>query len=125
MQVLLSILAEGEEQARRLLLHDGDGKECCRAVAGQLGRTLGKAMAVAKAIQAAGGAASAGTDDRSDSPRSADESSAAQVQVQERQGVCKRRFVYMFVHDSNVYVTRRRWWSALFLLTELAGLLLQ
>ncbi|KAM0847620.1 hypothetical protein ACQ4PT_054900 [Festuca glaucescens] len=102
MHLLLSILADGEEQARRLL---GElppaaddplplpAEECCRGVARQLRCTFGKAIAVAKAIEAAHGGAS-GTD----SPRSADESSGAggtasrdATQAQESQGICKRR----------------------------------
>ncbi|CAM0912882.1 unnamed protein product [Alopecurus aequalis] len=102
MQQLLSILADGEEHARRLL---GElppaadyqlplpAEECCRGVARQLRCAFAKAIAVAKAIEAAHGGAS-GTD----SPRSADESSGAgavatrdATQVHERQGICKRR----------------------------------
>lgn len=101
MHLLLSILADGEEQARRLLgelppadddeqlLGRGPAAECCRGVAGQLLCTFRKANAIAKAIEAAG----------SDSPRSADEGGgagmagrdAAQAQERQGQGVCKRR----------------------------------
>ncbi|KAM3195281.1 hypothetical protein ACQJBY_071406 [Aegilops geniculata] len=100
MHLLLSILADGEEQARRLLgelppaddegqlIGRGPAAECCRGVAGQLLCTFTKAIAVAKAIEAAGG----------DSPRSADEGGAgmagrdaAQAQERQGQGVCKRR----------------------------------
>uniref|UniRef100_A0ACD5XW90 Uncharacterized protein n=1 Tax=Avena sativa TaxID=4498 RepID=A0ACD5XW90_AVESA len=102
MHLLLGILADGEEQARRLLgeLPAADGqlplpaKECCRAVAHQLRCTLGKAIAVAKAIEAAHGGGASGTD----SPRSAEESSGAggvatrdATQPQESQGIPKRR----------------------------------
>ncbi|KAF7099438.1 hypothetical protein CFC21_101066 [Triticum aestivum] len=98
MHLLLSILADGEEQARRLLrelppaddegqlLGRGPAAQCCRGVAEQLLCTFRKAIAVAKAIEAAGG----------DSPRSADEGAgagrdAAQAQERQGQGVCKRR----------------------------------
>ena len=100
MHLLLSILADGEEQARRLLrelppaddegqlLGRGPAAQCCRGVAEQLLCTFRKAIAVAKAIEAAGG----------DSPRSADEGAgagrdAAQAQERQGQGVCKRRCV--------------------------------
>nr|BAX25166.1 putative transcription factor WRKY [Oryza meyeriana var. granulata] len=92
--LLLSILADGEEQARQLgehsAAHDdgrpsaytggGRGEEYYRGVARQLQCTFGRAMAVARAIEAAGAGASGSrgttnTGDRSDSPRSADESS--------------------------------------------------
>ncbi|XP_051204717.1 uncharacterized protein [Lolium perenne] len=101
MHLLLSILADGEEQARRLLgeLPATAGnqlppaKECCRDVARQLRCTFGKAIAVAKAIEASHGGASS-----TDSPRSAEENSGAVVaasrdaaQAQESQGICKRR----------------------------------
>ncbi|KAJ1258120.1 hypothetical protein BS78_10G049700 [Paspalum vaginatum] len=92
-QLLLTILADGEEQARQLgeLLPDDDGY---RAASRRLQCTLGRAVAVARAVEAAS-ASSRGTD-RSDSPRSADESSggtAAAADAQERQAVllCKRR----------------------------------
>ena len=104
MHLLLSILADGEEQARRLLgelppaaddqLPLRQAEECCRGVARQLRCTFAKAIAVAKAIEVAHGAAS-GTD----SPRSADESSGAAgvaTQAQVRPGICKRRCVYMY-----------------------------
>lgn len=108
MHLLLSILADGEEQARRLLgelppadddeqlLGRGPAAECCRGVAGQLLCTFRKANAIAKAIEAAG----------SDSPRSADEGGgagmagrdAAQAQERQGQGVCKRRCVHVVGH---------------------------
>ncbi|KAI4977045.1 hypothetical protein ZWY2020_050652 [Hordeum vulgare] len=101
MHLLLTILADGEAQVRRLLgelppagdeeqlLGRGPAAECCRGVAGQLLCTFGKAIAVAKAIEAAGG----------DSPRSADEGAgagmagrdAAHAQERHGHGVCKRR----------------------------------
>ncbi|KAG8076802.1 hypothetical protein GUJ93_ZPchr0006g45579 [Zizania palustris] len=105
--LLLSILANGEEQARQLELGEpaGDvdgqlssssypgghrwGEEYYRAVARQLQCTFARAMAVARTIEAAAGG------DRSDSPRSADESSGRTardvVAHQERQDVPKRR----------------------------------
>ncbi|WVZ82431.1 hypothetical protein U9M48_029695 [Paspalum notatum var. saurae] len=94
MPLLLTILADGEEQARQLgeQLVPGDDY---RGAARRLQCTLGRAVAVARAVEAAS-ASSRGTD-RSDSPRSADESSggttAAVVDAQERQAVllCKRR----------------------------------
>ncbi|XP_062228111.1 transcription factor WRKY19-like [Phragmites australis] len=93
--LLLSILAEGEEQARQLgEMPDDDPPSRAvydyRGAARRLQCTLGKAVSVAKAIEAASGS-SRGTD-RSDSPRSADESSVGTaMDAQERQGVCKRR----------------------------------
>ncbi|KAL5200592.1 hypothetical protein ABZP36_021795 [Zizania latifolia] len=105
--LLLSILANGEEQARQLELGepasnvDGQlsssssypgghrwGEEYYRGVARQLQCTFARAMTVARAIEAAAGG------DRSDSPRSADESSgrtARDVAHQEHQDVPKRR----------------------------------
>jgi hypothetical protein len=98
--MLLTILADGEEQARQLgeLADDPRSRaEHYRGAARRLQCTLGKAVAVAKAVEAASGGSSRGTD-RSDSPRSADESSgataAAAVEPQERQGLCKRRCVH-------------------------------
>nr|BAX24925.1 putative WRKY53 transcription factor [Oryza punctata] len=89
--LLLSILADGEEQARQLgepaaaaddEYHGGGrGEEYYRGVARQLQCTFAKAMGVARAIEAAAGAGGGAsgsrgtTGDRSDSPRSADESS--------------------------------------------------
>jgi hypothetical protein len=129
MHLLLSILADGEEQARRLLRElppaaDDQlplpANECCRGVARQIQCTFRKAIAVAKAIEPAGGAAS-GTD----SPRSADESSGAAgmatrdaVQAQERQGICKRRCVCVY---NNLHAARSL--SALFLLAEVPSYL--
>ncbi|KAF8698193.1 hypothetical protein HU200_035712 [Digitaria exilis] len=95
-QLLLTILADGEEQARQLgeIADDPRSRaEHYRGAAARLQCTLGKAVAVAKAVEATS-ASSRGTDDRSDSPRSADESSGATAAVdaaQERQGLCKRR----------------------------------
>uniref|UniRef100_A0ACD6ACN1 Uncharacterized protein n=1 Tax=Avena sativa TaxID=4498 RepID=A0ACD6ACN1_AVESA len=101
MHQLLSILADGEEQARRLLgevpaaaddqLPLPANKECCRAVAQQLRCTFLKAIAAAKAIEAAaGGGGASGTD----SPRSAEESSGAggvaTRVAQDSQGIPKR-----------------------------------
>lgn len=97
--MLLTILADGEEQARQLgeLADDPRSRaEHYRGAAARLQCTLGKAMVIAKAVEATS-ASSRGTD-RSDSPRSADESSGATaaVEVQERQGLCKRRYVHHF-----------------------------
>ncbi|CAL5046124.1 unnamed protein product [Urochloa decumbens] len=98
MQLLLKILADGEEQARRLgELADGPRSrpEHYRGAAARLQCTFGRAAAAAKAVEAASGS-SRGTD-RSDSPRSADESSGRTAAVetaaaaQERQPLCKRR----------------------------------
>ncbi|CAN6179255.1 unnamed protein product [Urochloa humidicola] len=97
MQLLLKILADGEEQARQLGELADDPRwsraEHYRGAAARLQCTLGKAAAVAKAVEAASGS-SRGTD-HSDSPRSADESSGRTTAVveaaQERQGLCKRR----------------------------------
>ncbi|CAL5036886.1 unnamed protein product [Urochloa decumbens] len=97
MQLLLKILADGEEQARRLgeLADDPRSRpEHYRGAAARLQCTLGRAAAAAKAVEAASGS-SRGTD-RSDSPRSADESSGRTAAVeaaaaQERQPLCKRR----------------------------------
>ncbi|CAN6208631.1 unnamed protein product, partial [Urochloa humidicola] len=98
-QFLLKILADGEEQARQLgELADDDprsGAEHYRRAARRLQCTLGRAAAAAKAVEAASGS-SRGTDDRSESPRSADESSgrttaAVEAAQQERQPLCKRR----------------------------------
>ena len=100
-QLLLTILADGEEQARQLgeLAEDPRSRaEHYRGAARRLQGTLGKAVAVAKAVEAAPGS-SRGTD-RSDSPRSADESSggtAAAEAPPERQSLCnKRRCVRFF-----------------------------
>nr|BAX24844.1 putative WRKY35-like protein [Oryza glumipatula] len=112
--LLLSILADGEEQARQLgepaaaaddEYHSGGrGEEYYRGVARQLRGTLARAMGVARAIEAAafagGGGASGSrgtTGDRSDSPRSADESSgrtardAAVAQQERHHDTIKRR----------------------------------
>ena len=99
-QLLLTILADGEEQARQLgeLAEDPRSRaEHYRGAARRLQGTLGKAVAVAKAVEAAPGS-SRGTD-RSDSPRSADESSGgtAAVEAPEGQILCnKRRCVRFF-----------------------------
>ncbi|CAN6190920.1 unnamed protein product [Urochloa humidicola] len=98
MQLLLKILADGEEQARQLGELADDPRwsraEHYRGAAARLQCTLGKAAAAAKALVEAASGSSRGTD-RSDSPRSAGESSgrtAAVVEAaQERQGLCKRR----------------------------------
>lgn len=101
MQTLLTLLADGEEQARQLgeMMADDPWSraEHYRAAARRLQCTLGQAAAVARAVEAAApGSSSRGTD-RSDSPRSADESSggtAVVTEAQERQGsMCKRRCV--------------------------------
>jgi hypothetical protein len=90
--LLLRILADGEEQARLLGKLPDDprlGAEHYGGVARQLQCTLGKAVSVAKAIEAASRSAT-------DSPRSADEGSGgpAPVEAQERPAVvCKRRCV--------------------------------
>ncbi|KAL6606165.1 hypothetical protein ACP70R_041818 [Stipagrostis hirtigluma subsp. patula] len=96
--VLLSILADGEEQARQLADDPRfQSAECdYRGAARRLQCTLGRAVAVAKAIEVAGAGASGSSrgTDRSDSPRSADESSggtARDAQPRERQDACKRR----------------------------------
>nr|BAX24710.1 putative WRKY transcription factor [Oryza rufipogon] len=112
--LLLSILADGEEQARQLgepaaaaddEYHGGGrGEEYYRGVARQLQGTLARAMGIARAIEAAafagGGGASGSrgtTGDRSDSPRSADESSgrtardAAVAQQERHHDTIKRR----------------------------------
>ncbi|RLM54693.1 hypothetical protein C2845_PM10G03220 [Panicum miliaceum] len=93
-QLLLTILADGEEQARQLgeLAEDPRSRaEHYRGAARRLQCTLGKAVAVAKAVEAAPGS-SRGTD-RSDSPRSADESSGgtAAVEAPERQNLGSKR----------------------------------
>lgn len=109
-QLLLTILADGEEQARQLgeLADDPRSRaEHYRGAAARLQCTLGKAMVIAKAVEATS-ASSRGTD-RSDSPRSADESSGATVAVveaQERQGLCKRRCVHFKLE--NAIAHRRR-----------------
>ncbi|KAK3131658.1 hypothetical protein QOZ80_6AG0509550 [Eleusine coracana subsp. coracana] len=87
--LLLSILADGEEQARQLGELPDDprlGPEHYKGATRQLQCTLGKAVCVAKAIEAASRAAT-------DSPRSADEGSGgtAAAEAQERPGMCKRR----------------------------------
>lgn len=99
-QTLLTLLADGEEQARQLgeMMADDPWSraENYRGAARRLQCTLGKAAAVARAIEAAAPGSSRGTDDRSDSPRSADESSGrttVATEVQERQSMCKRRCV--------------------------------
>ncbi|RCV20572.1 hypothetical protein SETIT_4G067200v2 [Setaria italica] len=94
-QLLLTILADGEEQARQLgeLADDPRSRaEHYRGAARRLQCTLGKAVAVAKAVEAASGGSSRGTD-RSDSPRSVDESSGATaaVEPQERQVIGNKR----------------------------------
>ncbi|KAG8093904.1 hypothetical protein GUJ93_ZPchr0012g21986 [Zizania palustris] len=117
--LLLTILADGEEQARQLELGepagaapatDGQssypgghrrGEEYYRGVARQLQCTFTKAMAVARAIEAAAGAGagagasgSRGTTGAGSRSDSADESSgrtATDVLHQERQDVPKRR----------------------------------
>ncbi|EER87882.1 probable WRKY transcription factor 30 [Sorghum bicolor] len=96
MQALLALLADGEEQARQLgeMMADDPWSraEHYRGAARRLQCTLGKAAAVARAIEAAAPGSSRGTDDRSDSPRSADESSGrTTTEVQERQSMFKRR----------------------------------
>ena len=101
-QTLLTLLAEGEEQARQLgeMMAADDPwssrAEHYRGAARRLQCTLGKAAAAARAIEAAAPGSSRGTD-RSDSPRSADESSGGTTtvatEVQERQSMCKRRCV--------------------------------
>ncbi|TVU12503.1 hypothetical protein EJB05_46154, partial [Eragrostis curvula] len=89
---LLNILADGEEQARLLGEIPDDprlGAEHYRGAARMLQCTLGKAVSVAKAMEATAAASRA-----ADSPRSADEGSggtSAAVEAQERPGVCKRR----------------------------------
>lgn len=97
--MLLTLLADGEEQARQLgqMADDDDPRsraEHYRGAAWRLQCTLGKAAAVARAIDAA--SSSRGTD-RSDSPRSADDSSGgttiAMEAAQERQSMSKRRCV--------------------------------
>lgn len=93
--MLLTILADGEEQARQLgeLADDPRSRaEHYRGAARRLQCTLGKAVAVAKAVEAASGGSSRGTD-RSDSPRSVDESSGATaaVEPQERQVIGNKR----------------------------------
>jgi len=98
MQALLALLADGEEQARQLgeMMADDPWSraEHYRGAARRLQCTLGKAAAVARAIEAAAPGSSRGTDDRSDSPRSADESSGrTTTEVQERQSMFKRRCV--------------------------------
>lgn len=120
--LLLSILTDGEEQARQLgepaaaaddEYHGGGrGEEYYRGVARQLQGTLARAMGIARAIEAAafaggggGGGASGSrgtTGDRSDSPRSADESSgrtardAAVAQQERHHDTIKRRCVCVF-----------------------------
>ncbi|KAL5225375.1 hypothetical protein ABZP36_012014 [Zizania latifolia] len=109
--LLLTILADGEEQARKLELGepvaaaDGQssypgghrrGEEYYRGVARQLQCTFTKAMAVARAIEAAAGAGASGSRGTTGGSRSdsADESSgrtARDVLHQERQDVPKRR----------------------------------
>jgi len=100
-QTLLTLLADGEEQARQLgeMMAADDPwssrAEHYRGAARLLQCTLGKAAAAARAIEAAAPGSSRGTD-RSDSPRSADESSGGTTvatEVQERQSMCKRRCV--------------------------------
>ncbi|XP_062233570.1 transcription factor WRKY19-like [Phragmites australis] len=92
--MLLGILAEGEEQARQLGQLPDDPRSRAeydyRGAARRLQCTLGKAVSVAKAMEAASGS-SRGTD-RSDSPRSADESSGGTpTGAQERRSMWKRR----------------------------------
>jgi hypothetical protein len=98
-QTLLTLLADGEEQARQLgeMVADDPWSraEHYRGAARRLQCTLGKAAAVARAIEAAAPGSSRGTD-RSDSPRSADESSGrttVATEVQELQSMSKRRCV--------------------------------
>jgi hypothetical protein len=106
-QTLLTLLADGEEQARQLgeMVADDPWSraEHYRGAARRLQCTLGKAAAVARAIEAAAPGSSRGTD-RSDSPRSADESSGrttVATEVQERQSMCKRRCVARSLFFSN------------------------
>ncbi|CAD6337625.1 unnamed protein product [Miscanthus lutarioriparius] len=98
-QTLLTLLADGEEQALQLgdMMAADDPwssrAEHYRGAARRLQCTLGKAAAAARAIEAAAPGSSRATD-RSDSPRSADESSGGTTvatEVQERQSMCKRR----------------------------------
>nr|BAX25098.1 WRKY35 -like [Oryza australiensis] len=104
--LLLSILADGEEQARQLgepADGRGRGEEYYGGVARQLQCTFARAMAIARAIEAAAGAGASGsrgtattTGDRSDSPRSADESSGrtardAVAQQERHHDTIKRR----------------------------------
>ncbi|XP_040380796.1 uncharacterized protein LOC102702765 [Oryza brachyantha] len=97
---LLSVLADGEEQARQLgeaAADGGRGEEYYRGAARQLQRTFARATAMARAIEAAGAGAGAsgsrgtttGTGDRSDSPRSADESSGRTAMDVAPQGRCQ------------------------------------
>lgn len=115
-QTLLTLLAEGEEQARQLgeMMAADDPwssrAEHYRGAARRLQCTLGKAAAVARAIEAAAPGSSRGTD-RSDSPRSADESSGGTTtvatEVQERQSMRKRRCVaFTFFQTQKTLRTR-------------------
>uniref|UniRef100_A0A0D9WM54 WRKY domain-containing protein n=1 Tax=Leersia perrieri TaxID=77586 RepID=A0A0D9WM54_9ORYZ len=99
--MLMSILADGEEQARQLgeaaAAATADESSYYRGMARQLQCTFASAMAVARTIDSAA-ATTTTTGDRSDSPRSADESSARTARdggvvaaQQERQDMSKRR----------------------------------
>jgi hypothetical protein len=107
--LLLRILADGEEQARLLGKLPDDprlGAEHYGGVARQLQCTLGKAVSVAKAIEAASRSAT-------DSPRSADEGSGgpAPVEAQERPAVvCKRRCVEIKLQKKKLHRGRVRAW---------------
>lgn len=101
--ILQTLLADCEEQARQLgeMIADDDPwsrTEHYRGAARRLQCTLGKALAVARAVEAAAPASSSrGTD----SPRSAGGTVAA-VEAQERQSMCKRRcarsLLYLVFH---------------------------